>query len=64
MNHLKISRIGITGLSVGILALIAWLYFIQGAAGDHTKEIQQEPESFIPSETISPHQAVAFPTDI
>ena len=62
MKRIGLSIVGLTGLSVGLLALVTWFYFSQGATGDDTDLIQPEP--FVPSEAISPHQAVAFPTDI
>ncbi len=64
MKRNGISIIGLTGISIGIIALIFWLRFSQIAIGDNAEQIQSEPEPFIPSETILPDQAVAFPTDI
>jgi len=62
MKPTGLSIVGLTGLSVGLLALVTWLYFSQGATGEDIG--QSKPAPFIPSEAISPHQAVAFPTDI
>ena len=66
MRRRGISIIGLTGISLGLIALLVWLRFSQVAIGDNAEQVQTElePEPFIPSESISPDQAVAFPTDI
>ena len=64
MKQRGISLIGLTGLTIGILALVTWLHAIQPADGENDDPIRKEPEPFTPSESISAHQAVAFPTDI
>ena len=64
MRRRGISIIGLTGISIGLVALLVWLRCSQVAIGDNADQIKIEPEPFIPSEAILPDQAVAFPTDI